>query len=639
MITQDHLFNYLSKKIPNFIKTRKAKTGELLFSCPQMALGIGKDLPHKFKGGLSATFIPGGHKISCLICGWKGTMYDAIRVLEPDKHNKTDAEITDYLISELNLEMYSELNIYQKYNWSLVPLLKNSKKAFEDDWRNKEYKDKIQWIKWLNNDLNIGLNCELNKLIAIDVDCKNSPRDEIAKKNREEVIKLLEQADTLKAVTPSTGSHYIFLWDEELRHQEVNLAGMQIDTRTEGQIAVAPSVINGIPYRWINLGKEIKSIPIELKTKLLELIKLETNRTSEQKESIPVPELKSEYLPKLKNNNLDGCCNDTFVSIGGMLIKQLSPEHTEFVLNIMNKYLLENPMPSAAIKAMLNSLSDYKGSDEESEKSRIEVYCKTMMTDIKADDIVKSVFKGNYAKRAIIDKYLSEFRKEGWLLRVGIGRYQCKEKVLWTKEIPPPLIEVPYTMPLFNDISVFEDGDLLLLGARTNAGKSTISLNIMKEMIKQNITPYYLISGEAGSRWQKTADALDITGKFYRYFHQDPLQIELEYNAFTIIDWLHFDDKSQVDVVLKHLNDELQRKRGILIIFTQLKDNESNDWFAPNLVHHYPTFAARYMQDNPEKTLGHWQIDKVKEMRGNQLINIVCEYNPETKVFKKKDLI
>jgi hypothetical protein len=133
---------------------------------------------------------------------------------------------------------------------------------------------------------------------------------------------------------------------------------------------------------------------------------------------------------------------------------------------------------------------------------------------------------------------------------------------------------------------------------------------------------------------------LGITGKFYRIFHQDPLQVELAYNSFTIIDWLHFEDKSQVDVILKHLNDELQRKRGILVIFTQLKDGDSQEWFAPNLVHHYPTLAARYFHDNPaEKTTGYWMLDKVKEMRGSQLFNIPCEYNKETRIFKKKDLI
>jgi hypothetical protein len=625
MIKQEDLFGYLEKKIPNFLKTRKAKTGELSFTCPNIA-------NHKFPGKApTATFVPGTNKVSCFICSWKGTMFDAIRVLEKDKVNKTDADITDYLIGELHLDMYSELTAYQKYNWSLIPLLKNTKNPFEADWRIKEYRNKIQHIKWLNNGLNIGLNCELNKLIVIDVDCKK-PIPEESKANREEIIKLLENSGTLKAQTPSGGNHYVYLWDEDLRKQEVNLAGTQIDTRTEGQIVIAPSIINGIPYKWENLGAEIKVVPPELKIKLLELKKLET-----KKESIPVPEKTAVEPLKLKNNNLDGCCNDTFVSIGGMLIKQLTPEHTEFVLNIMNRYLLESPMPASSIKSMMNSLTDYKGNDEESLEKIIYEYMKMMQTDITMVDIIKGAFNGDDKKSGIVYKYLSKFVKDGKAIRLGRGRYQYKEKIEWVDTAPELVDEYKYKIPFFNDVAVFQDKDVILLGAKTNDGKTTIAMNILREVIEQGIKPYYIYS-EAGSRFQKTSQLLGITGKYFHTYHENPLAIELEYNAFSIIDWLHLEHKELTDTVLKHLNDELQRKGGILVIFTQLKT--TSEWFAPNLIDHYPTFAARYMQDNDSKTEGHWDIQKIKEPRGNFCNYILpCEYNQETKVFKKKDII
>ena len=623
MISQEDLFGYLLKKIPSFIKTRKAKTGELLFTCPNIA-------NHKFPSKApTATFIPGTNKISCLICGWKGTMFDAIRVLEKDKTNNDDAQITDYLIGELKLDMYSELTSYQQYGWSLVPLLKNTKDAFEKDWRNKEYKDKVQWIKWLNNGLNIGLNCELNKLIAIDVDCKKAI-PETSKANREEIIKLLEQSGTLKASTPSGGNHFVYLWDEELRKQYVNLAGTQIDTRTEGQIVIAPSLINGIPYKWENLGAEIKIIPAELKTKLLELMKTDTKKDIE---SIPLPEGTVLQPLKLKNNNLDGCCNDTFVSIGGILVKQLSPEHTEFVLNVMNRYLLDNPMPAGSIKSMMNSLGAYKKDDDESYEKIIYDYMKLVQTDVTPRDVIDST----KLPRAIVDKYLSKFVKDGKAVRMGRGRYQYKEKIEWLDTAPELVDEYKHKIPFFNDVAVFQDRDVILLGARTNDGKTTIAMNILKEVIEQGIKPYYIYS-EAGSRFQKTSQALGITGKYYHTYHENPLAIELEYNAFSIIDWLHLEHKETTDTVLKHLNDELQRKGGILVIFTQLK--QTGEFFAPNLIDHYPTFAARYMQDNDSKTSGHWDIQKIKEPRGNFCNYILpCEYNQETKVFKKKDII
>jgi hypothetical protein len=95
------------------------------------------------------------------------------------------------------------------------------------------------------------------------------------------------------------------------------------------------------------------------------------------------------------------------------------------------------------------------------------------------------------------------------------------------------------------------------------------------------------------------------------------------------------ENKAETDLVLKHLNDELQRKRGILIVFTQLKQDYG--WFAPNLIEHFPTFAARYIQDNEQHTEGHWDISKIKEPRGNYTsYQLQCVYNHDTRIFEVK---
>jgi hypothetical protein len=458
-------------------------------------------------------------------------------------------------------------------------------------------------------------------ITTIDVDLKIAPNGQV-----EEIYKQLITLDTLTQDTPH-GKHFVVKYDKELQ-QTTNIGGLHIDIRNDGgQIVAAPSQIDNNPYKWKNLGAEIKMITPELKSKLLELMKIKNIN------SIELPEKGKSTEPlKLKNNNLDGCCNDTFISIGGMLIKQLSPEQTEFTLNIMNKYLLENPMPSTAIKGMLNSLVDYKGNDEGTYEQTIYDYMRLMQTDVTPRDVIDNT----KLPRAIVDKYLSKFVKEGKAVRLGRGRYQYKEKIEWSDTTPEAIFEYKYKIPFFNNVAIFQDKDVILLGAKTNDGKTTIALNMIKEMIAQGVKPYYIYS-EAGSRWQKTSEYLGITGKFYRTYHENPLAIELEYNAFSIIDWLHLEHKELTDTTLKHLNDELQRKGGILVIFTQLKT--TSEWFAPNLIDHYPTFAARYFQDNDSKTEGHWDIQKIKEPRGNFCTYILpCEYNQETRIFKKKDL-
>jgi hypothetical protein len=598
-----------------------------MFTCPNIS-------EHIYQSAISATFKGNSEKISCGLCHFEGTMYDTVRHLEPEFKNKSDAEITDHLMSSMHLDMYKELDVYQTYKWSLIPIIQNSKIPMEKDWVNTEHVDKIKWIKWLNNGLNIGLNCGKSKVVVIDVDNKGDKMTAEQEVERENLIALLKETKTLEAKTRSGGTHYLFQVDDEIP-QTVNMGGTKIDTRCAGgQILIAPSKIEGAFYQWINLGVEIKTLSPELKIKLLELIK-----TPVQKETVveaygdTVESIKQEEPLKLKNNNLDGCCNSTFTQLGGILINRFSADDTSYILHLLNKNILENPMPSFSIDSMIKTLAGYKISDEESQENAVYEYLKLVQNDVGARDIIESTG----LKRSCVDKYLSKFVKEGKAIRLARGRYQYREKIEWDDTAPEIVAEYKYNIPFFQNIAYFQDRDVILIGARTNDGKTTIAMNILKQMIDQGVKPFYIYS-EAGSRFQKISKEIGITGKYYHTYHANPLAIELEQDSFTIIDWLHLEHKENTDTVLKHLNDELQRKGGILIVFTQLK--QTFEFFAPNMIDHYPTFATRYMQDNQEKTVGHFQVDKMKEPKGHFTnATIPCEYNMQTKLFTIKELI
>jgi len=608
----------INEKLEKYFKskniTKISKAGKIVFTCPRVK-------EHKFPSrNPTAEFLPNSDKISCLICGFKGTVYDYIRTLEEDYKNKSDAEISIYLDTLLDIGEYKEFDIYGKYNWELLPLLKNSKDPIQGEkWKENHYKDKISWIKWMNNGLNFGLKTgETNNIIAIDVD--NKPiTDENIIKQRVEIINILESSNTLKARSARGGFHYIFKFDKDIP-QKVNIAGLHIDTRCEGgYVAIFPSKFEGAEYKWLNLGNEIKEISLELKTKLIEL----SNKIQEKK--ITEPEIKV-----VKEG--DGR-NSTLTSIGGALINKFDADDVAYILSLISKNFMNPPLPFHEIKGMLGSLSGYKISEDETQEKSIYNYMKQMQTDITPKDVIDNT----HYSRAIIDKWLSKFVKEGKAVRLGRGRYQYKEKITWSKESGIDIEECKIKIPYFNDIAIFQDADCLILGGKTNEGKTTIALNMMKEFIAQGITPYYLYT-EAGSRFIKTAKALGIDGKYYHYQHSNPLAIELEPNAVTVIDWLFLENKAETDTVLKHINDELQRKRGILIIFSQLKQDYS--WFAPNLIDHFPTFAARYIQEDEMHTTGHWQCDKVKEAKPNfNNYPIPCEYNKINKIFQLKNLI
>ena len=636
MINIDQLFDYLKEKIPNFAKT--SKRGQQLFTCP-------RELEHKFKtNSPTMTTIPGSDKFYCLSCGLKTDIYGLIRMVEK-KPTLTNEEIISFMTNTMKMDNYPELDAYQKYGWSLFAIAKNSKKPIKDEhWREEgvSTKEKSKWLNWLENGCNLAVNCEFSNVMIIDFDDKEVKEESIPL--RDELKKLLEDNKTLTQNTPKGGKHYVFIFDSELCFkQKVNVAGLAIDTRTEkGYFLVSPSKINNLNYNWVNLGVEIKIISSELKSKLLELIKVDKGRKSEMSSELSQKTKDAiEHPIELMSDNLEGCCNDTFVRFGGVLLKMgLSVDIVKGILFYLNKNWLRNPMPTNVIEAMLGSLEGYKGTEEQTQEQSIYEACQIIQTDVSAKDIIDHVFPGDNKKRAIVDKYLAKLHKEGKLSRRGRGRYDCKQTVEWVNETQEQSKEINYKIPYFDDVAYFRNGDIILIGAPTGKGKTTIAINFIKQMRAQGITPFYL-SLEAGSRHEKTAKLLGLTQKDY-YIPKEtvtnPLQIEIEPNSFTIIDWLYMgDDFAQTQAVFKHLNDEMVRKDGILVVFTQLK--EDYNWFAPNLIKSFPRFATRFVYDDLDTGLiSHFDVCKITDPKGHyQNATISTEFNFDTKELIKKN--
>jgi hypothetical protein len=166
-------------------------------------------------------------------------------------------------------------------------------------------------------------------------------------------------------------------------------------------------------------------------------------------------------------------------------------------------------------------------------------------------------------------------------------------------------------------------------------------MNIIKQMHDQKVTPYYL-SLESGSRHEKIAQQLGLTPKDY-YVSKEPIdnptQIELEKNAFTIIDWLYTgEDFAMTQSIFKHLSDEMRRKGGILIVFTQVK--EDYKWFAVNLTKSFARFTCIFAYDDMSGVNSHFEIDKITDPKGhNKSGRVDCEFNFDTKELRKKEIV
>jgi len=629
MIDSEKFFTYLKNKIPNFVKTSKG--GKVLFSCP-------KGETHKFQKDMPSMFPKSGcDKFYCGACGLTATIYDCVRLLENDKKSFSDGQIIEYLINTTKMELFPELDEYKKYGWFLFVIAKNGKMPIkEEHWRQKEFtsNEKSKWLGWLESGYNLAVNCEFSNVMIVDFDDKEVAPEFLSL--REEIKKLLDNNKTLIQNSPRGGKHYVFEIDEELCFkQKVNLGGgLMIDTRThKGYFLVAPSKLNNVSYNWVNLGSEIKKVNPELKAKLLEIIKVDKGRSEEI-----TPEMKQiiDHPIELVSNNLMGQCNDTFVQFGGALLKMgIIIDKVKGILFYLNKHWLKNPMPTNVIEAMIGSLDGYKKSEIQTQYDQVIECCELLELDITSAEVERHT----ELKKNMVNKLLSQLHKEGKLIRKKQGRYDIKEKVSWTNEEQPKLEEVKFEVPYFNNIARFRESDMIILGAFSGKGKTTIAINMIKQLRNQGIIPYY-ISLESGSRHEVTRELMGLTCKDY-YISKNPVMnpahISLEENVVTIIDWLNLgEDFSATPVIFKHLSDEMRIKKGLLIVFTQIR--EDGKWFAPDLINQFARFSAKFRIMDELGKFGLFDVDKMTEARGQYLTATVqTEFDFDTKELKLKN--
>ena len=171
-------------------------------------------------------------------------------------------------------------------NLKIFPLYENGKIPLVTHWKEDASCEKMQVVYWLENapNCNWALPSTINNLFVIDIDMHG---DVDGLKSFYELCESLDIKiiDTLRQTTPSGGVHLIFKSDEELnkvKNKPNFFTGYPgIDIRTDGYIAVAPSVINGVKYEFDGEIKDIKEMPTVLKEYIL---KCNTENESEEKQ-------------------------------------------------------------------------------------------------------------------------------------------------------------------------------------------------------------------------------------------------------------------------------------------------------------------------------------------------------------------
>ena len=556
------------------------------------------------------------YSLFCMKCQIIGTIYDVVRKLE--KSNDTNEQIEQYITKLLNLDIITDtdiekaLNFYEQNKFDLVPIAVNNKIPVEKEWTTKEHKDKTEWKKWLESDLNIGVKTgKISNITVIDIDTK-----EIS-----EQIKGLLDFETLIQETKN-GWHFFYQYDSELPKTRID--ELKIDIENDGgQIVIFPSIVED-NKRKFNF-KDIKPLPSKLK----DFIKTNISFSSKTENEILEEEIITEkfHYDLIKEGNR----HNILMHVGGILRKKLNVEETSFVLDIINKKLTSPSLNDFEFRNITKSLDKYKHFDDLEIATKILNYLR-IIEDATARDVREALG----FKKEDIDKSLQHLVKEGFLLKKR-RMFHIIKRADWKDHFPNLDNEIKFKMPYFYDYAVFNWGDMLLLGSRAKWGKTTISVNMVEDFVRQGIKPYY-ISLETGSRFIKTALKLGLKeGDFYWCFEANPTKIELEKNAITILDWLLIEDKSQSDAVLKHFVEQLFKSNGILIVFMQLKSD--NSWFAPNMVGQFPSLMARYLYDDEQDgTTGKWKLDVIREPKFKTKEAIVpCKYDWDTRRLKRID--
>jgi len=621
----EHSDKYLKSVLPGYNKLHRFQQ----FSCPKCSQ-------------IACTFIPGTiKKMNCKRCGWTG---DIIDLVKEDNPTFSETECLDYIVKYLGLKIVTPIDIdnilklYERLGFDLIKVTRLDKTPFEKDWPNKPRYPLSEWSRWLDEGLNIGVKTgKTSNIIILDIDSKtNIPKE----------IKPFLQTETLIQETEN-GYHIFFEYDDDLADSKnFRPLGWDVEIKSNGtQVVLYPSKVYdkkkdklGLD-RHFNLsngdlfGVKIAKMPLELKKVLLDklgdtrnvttLTSVQGNTSFADVDSKVIDEVAKEmgFVP-------DGGRHHALMHLGGVLKKEMNYDALEHTMATINKYFCHPPLSSSEFRGLMGSFDKYLAIDENSVAKKIIDYL-----SIVEDSSEKEIREVIQHKKIEIEKALKLLTINRFVYKKK-SRYYIIKKMMWNEALDDGAVYLNYKIPYFDDIAHFTNGDMLVVGAKTGVGKSHISLNIIKQFVTQGIKPYY-ISLESGSRYKKIAKDLCLKeGDFFHGVHFNPMEIKLEKNAVTVIDWLLPDNYAETDKLYKHFAEQLSEQKGILIVFAQLMENGA--WFSQNMIKMFPALAAKFLyevkngQDDYENS--YFLIEKIREPKGKfKYGKVLTKYNWQTK--------
>lgn len=499
------------------------------------------------------------------------------------------------------------LDFYEQLGWVLIKLRPEQKIPAGDKWQNSDKKK--DWIKWLKDGYNIGLNLEFSNVTVIDFD------------NHEIYDKVKENFNpTLTQKTPH-GYHLIYQkWD-------INPANLRplfpIEIKGNGQqIVLEPSITDGIKREFIE-----RISPVEIS-------EVSKRWLAERIGSRPsTPKIQYNVIPQ-------GQRHYTLISMGGHF-KNLGfyPQQIFHILDYVNHHFTVQPKPAEELKHICDSLWGYKLSEDEQTKREIVEYIQTSQEASKAEieiALFNNRVKGK--KKKNLDRLLVELMREKRIYKEN-KMYKIFEDPLWNDNLEEAQsVPINWKMPYFYDCANFMVGDVILVSAQTGAGKTHIAVNIIKRLIDQGIKPY-LFETEPGKRFSRIAFNLGISPRQF-YFNTkvvNPLNIEIANNSVNVIDWLDpakEADWTQTSKIFNYFSTQALERHANFIVFMQLRNDMKQ--FAKDLVNQYPSFSVNFsLEEN--RANGKFTVIKNNDPKLPYIFEIPTIFDPVTKILKRMD--
>jgi len=606
-----YIKDYLKKYYKDFINEKK------LFKCPTCG--------HKETAQLLYNYI------TCFepTCKTKLDIFDTVRAVQPHLVDFSDDDIKDYLKKSLNIKIEDNIDhlfeMYHKNDWACIPLAPGTKiPPAEFKWKDNIYKDMTIWKDWDDRKYNLALRTgEVSNIVVVDFD-----DDATYDKFKDKVGLTLNQKT-------KRGFQFIYKYNSaffKTLNKVLRDDGYEMELRTDGAYCVIPpSIVDGFSRYW-NINPIIE-MPKDLKDFFMSYYVKENK----------APEVKDDIQKVIDSGELDQVDlshkrNDTFVKLAGIFRKKLNLDQTEYVLNIISNNLIDKPIESRELRAILSQIKKYTTYDK-TELSKIILDRFEIIKEGTAFQIAKSL---NFEQKDI-EEVLNYLEKENKIINVGHNRFKRLDQVEWTTGYDDFSIPIDFEVPYFSEFARFDVGNMILIGGKTGTGKTTITGNFIKKFQEQmNLKSIDLITTEAGSKIGKVLEVLKVPPEFVcrpKTLYKHPAEIELRDDRITIIDWLKPTDGdfSQMGNTMEHFHNQMKKHRGFIIVFVQIRNDDKGTFFAQDQIADYVALSAKFLYSGTDNLNPYFQTTKIRDSRTNQqYMTIPLIFNPTTKILDRK---